>query len=147
MQCSPSKCVVQEDTQTIHMPDISPGKKDYKRCQNIAKQGPFDWLFESSSCSDVIEFVSKKLSTDGECLREVLGWLRDLMDTKGFELATADLKTFTIPSEAFLGNVNAVYDACFGVPETDEDGEENTITDTDNEEEAIPDTDNEGLSE
>ena len=141
MQCSPSKCVVQEDTQTIHMPDISPGKKDYKRCQNIAKQGPFDWLFESSSCSDVIEFVSKKLSTDEECLREVLGWLRDLMDTK------TDLKTFTIPSEAFLGNVNAVYDACFGVPETDEDGEENTITDTDNEEEAIPDTDNEGLSE
>ena len=121
MQCSPSKCVVQEYTQTIHMPDISPGRKDYKRCQNIAKQGPFDWLFESYSCSDVIEFVSKKLSTGGACLREVLGWLRDLMDTKGFELATADLKTFTIPSETFLENVNAVYDACFGVPETDKD--------------------------
>ena len=147
MQCSPSKCVVQEYTQTVHMPDMSPGKKDYKRCQNIVKQGPFDWLFESSSCSGVIEFVSKKLSTDGECRGEVLGWLRDLMDTKRFELATADFKTFIIPSEAFLGNVNAVYDACFGVPETDEDEEENTITNTDNEEEAIPDTDNEGLSE
>ena len=147
MQCSPSKCLVHESTQTIHMSDLSPGRKDYKRCQNIAKQGPFDWLFESSSCPDVIDVVSKKLSAGEECLGKVLSWLQDLKDAKGFELATADLKTFTIPSETFQKNVDVVFSVCFRVPETDEDEEENVITDTDNEEEVIPDTDNEGLSE
>ena len=147
MQCSPSKCLVHESTQTIHMSDLSPGRKDYKRCQNIAKQGPFDCLFESSSCPDVIDFVSKKLSAGEECLRKVLSWLQDLKDAKEFELATADLKTFTIPSETFRKNVDAVFSVCFRVPETDEDEEENVITDTDNEEEVIPDTDNARLSE